>query len=222
MNAREVRAAVILALADLYEDPLTRTQFKRFEFEPADARIAAEVIRTLAAHLIVETRPSGAARLTEIGYRLLGPELQRLRAAAERGRDDTAEHLLPTLPAPDETARLERSLGRLDYVTTATLVHGRLVTDWADDGFERVTGYTVRSLEEAGGWPVVLRAVPEDELKRLFAQLLGGEPVSGELVLTRRDGHAVRVKFLTLPRWDKTRTAVIGTVNGGRELARDR
>jgi PAS domain-containing protein len=222
VNAREVRAAVVLALADLYEDPLTRTQFKRFEFEPAEAPIAADVIRTLAAHLIVETKPSGVARLTELGYRILAPELQRLRAAAERGRLDTGEHPPPALPTPDEITRLERSLGRVDYLTTATFVQGRLVTDWADEGFERLTGYTVRSLEEAGGWPVVLRAAPEAELQRWFSQLLGGEPVSGELTLTRRDGRTVRVRFLTLPRWDAARTAVAGTVNAGRELTRER
>lgn len=212
----------MLALADLYEDPLTRTQFKRFEFEPADARTGPEVIRALAAHLIVETKPSGVARLTEIGYRMLRPELQRLRDAAERHRVVTAEHATPVLPTPAETAQLVQSLGRLDYLTTAAFVDGRLVTSWADEGLERITGYTVQTLEEAGGWPVVLRAVREEELKRLFEQLLGGEPVSGELTLTRRDGRAVRVEFLTLPRWDEARTAVIGTVNGGRAVARAR
>lgn len=221
MNQRDIRALVVLALADLYEDPLTRTQFKRFEFEPADARLAADLMRTLAAHLIVEIKPSGVARLTEIGYRLLVPELQRLRAA-ERDRADTVEHQQPVPPTAEEKTRLERALGRVDYLSTATLRHGRLVTEWADHGFERVTGYTVRALEDAGGWPVVLRGVPEEELKPLFAQLLRGEPVTGELPLIRRDGRTVRVKFLTLPRWNETRTVVTGSVNGGRELAGER
>lgn len=78
MNHKEIRNIIYLNLARLYEkDPLQRTQYKQFTFNKDDNFKALEILNELARHNIVDQRQPGVARLTDLGYKLIKPDLEK-------------------------------------------------------------------------------------------------------------------------------------------------
>ncbi len=220
MTERAIRAAIVLALAELYSDPLSRSQYKRFTFGAADQAAAERVLRQLERHLLIERRDPGVVRMTDVGYRLLEPEFGQLRYIR-----DTGEHAVSRdggEPAPNVVDQISREVGGADFVSATRLIDGRFVTFWATRGFAAVTGYTPAELEAAGGWPVILHGVPADELRRLFERIVYGERVKGEMTFVHRSGRRVRLAYASWPRLDDAGTRVIGTLTAARRLRESR
>jgi hypothetical protein len=73
-------------------------------------------------------------------------------------------------------------------------------------------------LEAAGGWPVVVQGVPDEELRRLFERVLNGERVTGDMTLRHRSGRPLRMAYASWPRFDRLGTRVIGTISAMKRL----
>ena len=218
MTEKEIRAEILRALADLYEDWPTRAQFQRFVFAGADQQVAQSVLNSLSRHLLIEQKAPDIARLTELGYRLLKPEINRLREAAGPAPMEAAPSALPP-PAPAEIHELSQRLGGADYASASVIVEGRFVVDWADEGFKRVIGYTAEELELAGGWPAVIRDVSHPSISGLFERLLSGETVSGELTIVARGGNLRTLRFISRPRFDESGSRIVGSIGVGRVVS---
>jgi PAS domain S-box-containing protein len=81
---------------------------------------------------------------------------------------------------------------------------GTLVLEWASDGFQKVTGYTLDQLEALGGWACLI--YPEDlpaAVTRLKYTLEEQQAGSAELRLIRRTGELRWVRYLVRPVLDE-------------------
>jgi len=221
----QIRAEILLSLAELYEDALTRNQYKRFRFLGADNRLVQKVLAGLKSHQIVTENGSCAVRLTDIGYKLIRDELADLHPEAASGgaRFSERNHFTPLPPDPEEIRRVYEEMGRVDFIATARIINGRFVTRWASAGFEEVTGYTVEDLEDAGGWPVLVQDLLMQESDReiiadLVACFLAGERTRGEIRIRTKKGSFRWLQYTMLPRWDSTRTRVIGSISAVRDI----
>ncbi len=87
----QIRTEILLSLAELYEDILTRGQCKRFMFHGADNRLAQKVLAGLKSHQIVTGNGPGAVRLTDVGYKLIRDGLAPLHPEAPAGRAQLSE-----------------------------------------------------------------------------------------------------------------------------------
>jgi len=61
----QIRAEILLSLAELYEDALTRNQYKRFRFLGAENRLVQKVLAGLKSYQIV----------TEMGHALFASRI---------------------------------------------------------------------------------------------------------------------------------------------------
>jgi two-component system cell cycle response regulator DivK len=80
MTDSQIRAEILVSLAELYEDPVTRRQYKRFDFKGRDEQSAKKILEKLARHLIVEASEAYVVRLTDFGYEFIREELEQLRS----------------------------------------------------------------------------------------------------------------------------------------------
>lgn len=217
MTEQEIRAEILRTLAGLYEDWLTRSQFQRFTFTGTDQKTARDILKDLARHLLIEQREPDVARMTQLGHQLLGAELARLGEEATGVTTAGAQEDLPQ-PGPAEVEELSREVGGADYVSTAIIIAGRFVTNWASEGFQRVSGYSAEELERAGGWPTILRDIDSPAVGGLLEHLLAGESVAGELTIVAKGGRLRRVRFVSRPRWNASGTRVVGIIGAGRDI----
>jgi len=223
-----MRAEILLSLVQLYEDILTRNQYKRFSFQGADKCLAQRVLAGLKCHQIVMENGPCAVRLTDIGYKLIRDELEQLYSETATGNTRFAEKdlLTPLPPDPEQIRRVYEEMGRVDFISTSRIIDGRFVTCWASAGFEEVTGYTVQELEDAGGWPVLVRDLliqdgDRQTIADLIARVLAGERIRGEIRIRTKRGSFRWLQYTTLPRLDSTRTRVIGSISAIRDIASD-
>lgn len=215
MPRDDIRSSILLALAELYDDVLSRRQFKRFTFEPKAQTEARELLRRLATHLLIELKGPDTARLTDVGYQLLQEEIRVLRRADLSAGDAT------DLPPPDSSLvdRLVASFGETDFVSASRLVGGRFITYWATGGFQRIIGYSPTELESAGGWPVVLPESERSAIIEAIELLMKGEQAGGELLVRPRFGDPVRLQFLLAPVLGPD-GRLVGTVSANRVARR--
>lgn len=190
-----MRAEILLSLVELYEDILTRNQYKRFSFQGGDKYLAQRVLAGLKCHQIVMESGPCAVRLTDIGYKLIRDELPQLHPQAVTGgtRFPEKDLLTPRPPNSEEIRRVYEEMGRVDFISTSRIIDGRFVTGWASPGFEEVTGYTVQELEEAGGWPVLVRDLliqdgDRQTIADLIACVLAGEEYVAKFASGRKRG----------------------------------
>jgi PAS domain S-box-containing protein len=225
----QIRAEILLSLAELYEDSVTRNQYKSFRFQGTDNRLAQRVLAGLKSHQVVMENGVNAARLTDVGYKLIRDELARLRSHGPTSASESAEKdfVTPLPPKAEEIRRVYEEMGHVDFIVTSRLTDGRFVTRWASPGFEEITGYTVQELEDAGGWPVLVKDLLKRENSRevvakAVARVLAGERLRGEIYIRTKKGASRWLQCTTLPRWDSTGTRVIGSITAVRDITRDK
>jgi len=224
----QIRAEILLSLAELYEDILTRNQYKQFRFRGADNRLGEKILSGLKSHQIVIENGSSAVRLTDVGYKLIRDELPDVRPEALRGRAQFSEgNHLTLLPLdPEEIRRMHDEIGRVDFMAASRIIEGRFLIRWASAGFEELTGYTLQELEDAGGWPVLVGDPLKEENHReiindLLSRLLAGEGIRGQIRIRTKKGSFRWLQCTTLPRWDSTGRRVIGSLSAVRDITQE-
>lgn len=218
LTQREIRAEILVDLAELYRDPVSRSQYKRFAFRNAEQAAADAVFRELAAHLIIDVKLPNVVRLTDLGYQLIEPELDSLRRQRTAKPSGAAPRGFGVAPSDALVDDISRAIGGADFVMATRLVEGRFVVDWANAGFELVTGYTVHEIEAAGGWPTVLVDMPEDRLKNRLHDIIGGSKLAAEISIRTKAGRILRLKHESWPLVDAGGTRVVGTITACRRV----
>jgi hypothetical protein len=165
MTHQEIRAHIFLTLAKLYEDPLRRRQYKRFTFDPEDERLARDILAKLVRSLVVEQIQPWVVHLTDIGYKLIQPDLAQLRTeeVGKRRKFTAGRNISP--PTPEEIEDISNKLGQADYINATLFTLGRSEIFWATKGIKKVTGYSLEELNKAGGSMALIRGT--ENLKKL-------------------------------------------------------
>ncbi len=220
VTEREIRAEILLSLAELYRDPLSRSQYKRFAFRPAEQPLADQVLRDLSAHLVIEIKLPNVVRLTDLGFRLIEPELERLPRSRRSPPPNEIARGFGVAPPNDLVERVSQAVGGADFVMATQLIEGRFVVDWASANFEVVTGYTVPELEQAGGWPAIVIDMPELKLRDRLQEIVGGSKLSSEVNIRTKAGRVIRLRHESWPLTDPGGTRVVGTISGMRRVPR--
>lgn len=217
MTEQEIRAHIMLFLADLYENPISRTQWKRFAFENAnDQRLALDILRRLSANLIVEQKEPGVVRLNSIGYRVVERELARLRA--EQRGVPIAEKMMLVPPTHDEIREITNELGQIpDYVMASRIVEGQSEIYWATDGFQKLTGYTVEEINASGGAVMLPSHAEMGKLAELVEDLFSGRKVKGDFQIKPKRGRPLTLQFVAWPLFD-AEGHVIGSLSAVRKI----
>ncbi len=217
MTEQEIRAHILLFLADLYENPISRTQWKRFTFDDTnDQQIALSILRKLSATLIVQQKEPSVVRLNSIGYRVIERELARLRA--KNADTVIAEDMILPPPTPDEIREISNELGQHpDYITASSIVEGQSKIFWATGSFERLTGYTVEEINDSGGAVMLPNNSEMEKLAELVEALFNGNKVSGDFRIKTKRGHLITLQFVAWPLSD-TEGHVVGSLTAARQI----
>jgi len=217
MTELEIRDYILIYLAELYENPMSRTQWKRFTFESInDQQIALSVLRNLASNLTVEQKEPGVVRLNSIGYRMIERELPGLRTKPGGARVDERPILPP--PTHDEIRRISDELGQPpDYITASRIVEGRSEMFWESGGYQKLTGYTVDEINISGGAVMLPDNSEMEKLKELVEGLFNGQKVHGDFKIKTKRGDLLTLIFVAWPLFDKE-GHVVGSLTAARQI----
>ncbi len=215
MTEQEMQDHILLQLADLYEDPMSRTQWKRFTFQDReDTQTALLVLHRLVSNLLLDQKEPGVVRLNGIGYALIKRDLVRLRTKLPHAA--VPEVSVP-VPTPEEIQKISDALGQQpDYVSASRIIQGQSEMFWATDGFQRLTGFTVRELKSLGGAAMLPANADIEKLKDIAERLLNGEKISGDYEIKVKSGDLVTIRYVAWPLFDKE-GRVVGTLTAARK-----
>ncbi len=216
MTEEEMQDHILLQLADLYEDAMSRTQWKRFTFQDSeDKHTGLLVLRRLVANLLLDQKEPGVVRLSGIGYALIKRDLARLRTKLPHA---PAPEVNVPLPTPEQIQKISGALGEPpDYVSASRIFQGQSEMFWATDGFQRVTGYSVGELKNLGGTVMLPANADIEKLKDIAERLLNGEKISGDYEIKVKRGDLVTIRFVAWPLFDEE-GRVVGTLTAARRI----
>jgi PAS domain S-box-containing protein len=130
--------------------------------------------------------------------------IQQRGHVLERDAAGRATRLAGILLDIDRRKRAERGLihsearYRTIVATTPGFVHesvrtedGRLLMQWASEGFTRLLGWTVAELNERGGWASIVHPEHRAAAVARSARVFGGEPVREETRLLAKSGESL-------------------------------
>ena len=196
MTDSQIRAEILVSLAELYEDPVTRRQYKRFDFKGRDDQSAKKILEKLARHLIVEASEAYVVRLTDFGYEFIREELEQLRSEALKNGSPGDDGV--GAPVTGHSKKLRSKQSRRD-----TLI--LIVDDFRDDRemysyFLTLKGFQVASagdgtealkkafelqpdlifmdlgLPGMGGWEAIRRLKADEKTKHIPIVVLTARP----------------------------------------------
>lgn len=216
MTEKEIRTYIITTLGRLYENPIHRTQYKRFVFNPPDDKIARQILSQLTQNYILEQLEPGVVRLTDLGYQLIRSEISEPGAAGSKGQATDIRDPLP--PAPDEIEKLSRQLEQPDYISASRFTGGQSEIYWATEGFKETTGYSIEELKKAGGSVALLRGTEnQKKIEQIAQDLLNQGEVTGELEIITKSGHKQMIQFAAKAQYD-SQGRVLGTLSAVKRL----
>jgi PAS domain S-box-containing protein len=114
------------------------------------------------------------------------------------------KHTEDQLRASEEVHRALSDLTS-DYAWTAR-VHpdGRQATEWITSGFTKLLGYTLKELNDHGGWRTIVHPDDLPHAEEAIRRALAGEDVVGELRHVSKSGRVRLLHYLTRPIRDKS------------------
>ena len=127
--------------------------------------------------------------------------IQQRAHVLERDAAGRATRIAGVLLDVDRRKRAERGLIQSEarYRTTIAMtpgfIHesvrtedGRMLMQWASEGFTRLLGWTVAELNERGGWASIVHPEHREAAAGRKALVFGGEPARGETRLLAKSG----------------------------------
>ena len=216
MTEQEIQDHILLYLADLYSDPMSRSQWKRFAFENSnDQHTAMSVLSKLVSNLILDQKEPGVVRLNSIGYILIERELTR-----RRNKQFSKSHEKETVPQPptdDEIRNISEELGKPpDYITASRIIEGRSEIYWATEGLQKLTGYTAKELNTSSSVIMLPENADLEKLKVIAEHLLKGEKTSGDFEIKTKSGNLITLHFIAWPLFD-SEGYIIGSLTAARQ-----
>lgn len=220
MTENEIRGYIFSTLARLYEDPMHRTQYKRFTFQPADRKLAREILSQLTKNYIVEQKESDVVRLTELGYQLIQSDLSKqVEKATGSDKDTSKQNLLP--PAAEEIEKVSQKLNKPDYISASHYTMGQAEIFWATEGFKKFTGYSIEDLKKEGGSVALFRGLEnQKKLETIFRELVNNGEVRDEIDIITKNGNKRKIRFVARARYDSN-NQIAGTITAVKGLKAD-
>lgn len=211
MTNEEIRNHIYITLANLYEKPMHRHQFKQFTFEPSDQPLAKDVIADMLRSLIIDQIQPWVIRLTGIGYTLIQRDLNRIRAEESGSylKSETAENILAP-PSQEEIFSISNALMNPDCISASRFTKGKSEIFWATESFKDVTGYSIKELKDAGGSIAMIQDAKK--LKQMAIRVFSGQEIKAEVEIITQSGHRKEIDFVARPRYDSD-GQIAGTIS---------
>ncbi|MFA6468172.1 MAG: PAS domain S-box protein [Bacteroidota bacterium] len=105
-----------------------------------------------------------------------------------------------------------------DYIYFAVLTNGRMITEWASDAFQRITGYTVEEVNKPGTWELIIHPEDLNRSREWWEQTQKGEPAVVEYRLFAKSGEVLWLRDYVKPVGERDSHGEIRIMGGVQDI----